>query len=84
MSQRKWKRKARLGARRCSASSIEAKVVQISGSPKDEAPNKAVQISGSLSGKVTLRIRVPGELLLHYRQLELLHRKKLPNTSYAR
>ena len=60
----------------------EATAVQISGSPKDEAPNEAVQISGSPGGKVTLRIRVPGDLLLHYRQLERLHRKKLPNTSF--
>jgi hypothetical protein len=64
------------------AGESEAKVVQISGSPKDEAPNEAVQISGTPSGKVTLRIRVPGDLLLHYRQLERLHRKKLPNASF--
>jgi len=60
----------------------EAAAVQISGSPKDEAPNEAVQISGTPGAKVTLRIRVPGDLLLHYRQLERLHRKKLPNTSF--
>jgi hypothetical protein len=47
----------------------------------DEAAT-AVQISGSPGGKVTLRMRVPGDLLLHYRQLERLHRKKLPNTSF--
>jgi hypothetical protein len=56
--------------------------VQISVSPKDEAPNEAVQISGTPTGKVTLRLRVPGDLLLHYRQLERAHRKKLPNTSF--
>ena len=56
--------------------------VQISGTPKDEAPNEAVQISGSPGGKVTLRLRVPGDLLLHYRQLERLHRQKRPNESF--
>ena len=47
--------------------------------PDDEA--LAVQISGTPAAKVTLRIRVPGDLLLHYRQLERVHRKKLPGTS---
>jgi hypothetical protein len=60
----------------------EANAVQISVGPKDEAPNEAVQISGSPTGKVTLRLRVPGDLLLHYRQLERLHRHKLPGTSF--
>lgn len=60
----------------------EAPTVQISVGPKDDAPNKAVQISGSPHGKVTLRIRVPGDLLLHYRQLERVHRSKLPGTSF--
>ena len=58
----------------------EAPAVQISVSPKDEAP--AVQISVTPGSKVTLRMRVPGDLLLHYRQLERLHRKKLPGTSF--
>ncbi len=42
----------------------------------------AVQISVTAAAKVTLRIRVPGDILLHYRQLERLHRKKLPNESF--
>jgi hypothetical protein len=58
----------------------EPTAVQISGSPDDDPT--AVQISGSPSGKVTLRMRVPGDLLLHYRQLERAHRDKLPNTSF--
>jgi hypothetical protein len=58
----------------------EATAVQLSESPENEAT--AVQISGSPGGKVTLRIRVPGDLLLHYRQLERVHREKLPNTSF--
>jgi len=41
-----------------------------------------VQISVTPTAKVTLRIRVPGDVLLHYRQLERLHRKKLPNESF--
>jgi hypothetical protein len=48
--------------------------------PGDEAT--AVQISGSPGGKVTLRMRVPGDLLLHYRQLERAHAHKLPGTSF--
>jgi hypothetical protein len=44
----------------------------------------AVQISGSPGGRVTLRMRVPGDLLLHYRQLERLHRQTLPDTSFVR
>ena len=60
--------------------SDQSTAVQISVSPDDEPP--AVQISGSPRGKVTLRLRVPGDLLLHYRQLERLHRQKLPNTSF--
>ena len=62
--------------------SDQSTTVQISGSPKDEAPNETVQISGSRGGKVTLRMRVPGDLLLHYRQLERAHRDKLPGTSF--
>ena len=54
--------------------------VQISGSPDDEAP--PVQISVGPSAKITLRIRVPGDVLLHYRQLERLHRKNFPNESF--
>ncbi|MGD8318211.1 MAG: HNH endonuclease signature motif containing protein [Myxococcales bacterium] len=57
-------------------------VVQISGSPKDEEPNQAVPISGTSHGKVTLRLRVPGDLLLYYRQLERIHRQKRPGTSF--
>jgi hypothetical protein len=60
----------------------EALTVQISGSPDDEAPNEAVQISGSPGGKVTLRMRVPGDLLLWYRQLERIHRQRMPGTSF--
>ena len=56
--------------------------VQISVGPKDEAPNDTVQISVTPGSKVTLRMRVPGDLLLHYRQLERLHRQKLPNESF--
>jgi hypothetical protein len=61
----------------------EATAVQISGGPRDEAPNEAVQISGSPGGKVTLRIRVPGDVLLCYRQLERAHRQNLPGTSFV-
>ena len=60
----------------------EPLAIQISGSPKDEPQNEPVQISVTPAAKVTLRIRVPGDILLHYRQLERLHRKKLPNTSF--
>ncbi len=62
--------------------------VQISVTPKHEddadapEPDDAVQISVGPSAKITLRIRVPGDLLLHYRQLERLHRKNLPNESF--
>ena len=49
--------------------------------PADEPP--AVQISGSPAAKVPLRMRVPGDLLLHYRQLERAHRNKLPDTSFV-
>jgi hypothetical protein len=62
--------------------SAQSTPVQISGSPKEEAPNEAVQISGTPGAKVTLRMRVPGDLLLHYRQLERAHRNKLPDTSF--
>ena len=55
----------------------------------DEPPNQppsaqppAVQISGTPAAKVTVRMRVPGDLLLHYRQLERAHREKLPGTSF--
>ena len=48
--------------------------------PSDDTP--AVQISGSPGGEVTLRMRVPGDLLLHYRQLERAHRLKLPRMSF--
>ena len=47
----------------------------------DEAT--AVQISGSLGGRVTVRIRLPGDLLLHYRQLEGVHSRELPGTSFV-
>ena len=56
--------------------------VQISVPPEDAAQNQPVQISVPPAAKVTLRIRVPGDILLHYRQLERLHRKKLPNESF--
>jgi hypothetical protein len=46
------------------------------------AHSTAVQISGSPGGKVTLRMRVPGDLLLWYRQLERIHRQRLPGTSF--
>ena len=55
--------------------------VQISGSPESDEANP-VQISVGPSAKVTLRIRLPGDVLLHYRQLERLHRKKLPDESF--
>ena len=55
--------------------------VQISVTPETYEPTP-VQISVGPSAKVTLRIRVPGDVLLHYRQLERLHRKKLPNESF--
>ena len=41
-----------------------------------------VQISGSPGGKATLRMRVPGDLLLHYRQLEGVLRQKLPGMGF--
>jgi len=56
--------------------------VQISVGSKDEAPNDTVQISVTPGSKVTLRIRVPADLLLHYRELERLHRQKLPGESF--
>ncbi|MGB8328791.1 MAG: HNH endonuclease, partial [Polyangiales bacterium] len=43
-----------------------------------------VQISVTPAAKVTLRIRVPGDVLLHYRQLERLHRKNFPNESFIK
>ena len=57
--------------------------VQISVTSDDEQPNDPVQISVGPSAKITLRIRVPGEVLLHYRQLERLHRKNFPNESFV-
>ncbi len=42
----------------------------------------AVQISAAPNRKVTLRIRAPGDLLLHYRQLERLHRHEFPGESF--
>jgi len=60
--------------------SAQRTAVQISGSPDDETPT--VQISGTPAAKVTVRMRVPGDLLLHYRQLERLHREKLAGTSF--
>ncbi|HSN81647.1 MAG TPA: HNH endonuclease, partial [Polyangiales bacterium] len=64
----------------------EPPAVQISATSSNEAKNEAfnepVQISGTPHGKVTLRLRVPGDLLLHYRQLERLHRQVLPGTSF--
>ncbi|MGB7476113.1 MAG: HNH endonuclease, partial [Polyangiales bacterium] len=56
--------------------------VQISVTPNDEAPKEPVQISVGPSAKITLRIRVPGDVLLHYRQFERLHRKNFPNESF--
>jgi len=49
----------------------------------NEAPRNTVQISVTAAAKVTLRFRVPGDVLLLYRQLERLHRKKLPGTSFV-
>ena len=49
-----------------------------------QAQSNPVQSSVTPAAKVTLRIRVPGDLLLHYRQLERLHRKKLPNQSFIK
>jgi hypothetical protein len=56
--------------------------VQISVTPEDEAAKEPVQISVGPSAKITLRIRVPGDVLLHYRQLERLHRKHFPDESF--
>lgn len=53
--------------------------VQSESEPDERA---AVQISGSSGGKATVRMRVPGDLLLLYRQLERLHRRTLPGTSF--
>jgi hypothetical protein len=47
--------------------------------PSDQT--RPVRISVTPAAKITLRIRVPGDVLLHYRQLERLHRKKFPNDS---
>ncbi|UCH30406.1 MAG: HNH endonuclease [Myxococcales bacterium] len=47
----------------------------------DEAT--AVQISGSPGGRVTVRIRLPGDLLRQYRQLEGFHSRELPGTSFV-
>jgi len=58
---------------------------KVTSSGSSESPDgqpTTVQISGTPTGKVTLRIRVPGDVLLHYRQLERLHREKLPNESF--
>ena len=51
--------------------------------PDAVADSAPVQISGTPGGKVTLRIRIPGDLLLHYRELERFHRRKHPNTSFV-
>jgi hypothetical protein len=56
--------------------------VQISGSPEAASPNDPVQISVSPASKITLRIRLPGDVLLHYRQLERLHRQAFPDSSF--
>jgi len=58
-----------------------------SDAPSNEEPTEPddpsrVQISGTFGSRVTLRMRVPGDLLLHYRQLERLHRRILPGTSF--
>ena len=50
--------------------------------PRTRATERPVQISVGPSAKITLRIRVPGDVLLHYRQLERLHRKNFPNESF--
>ncbi len=50
--------------------------------PDESDESTAVQISGTLGSRVTLRMRVPGDLLLHYRQLERLHRRVLPGESF--
>ena len=60
----------------------ETSAVQISGGRRDKAPNEAVQTSGSSGGKVTLRMRVPGDVWLHYRQLERIHQRRSPGTSF--
>ena len=67
-----------------SPESVQPTPVQISATPEDEAPKEPVQISVDPSAKITLRIRVPGDVLLHYRQLERAHRQKLPNTSFIK
>jgi len=47
-----------------------------------EDEEAAVQISGTSGGKVTLRIRVPGDVLVHFRELERAHGRRLPGTSF--
>jgi len=75
-----------VGPRDAAANEVPTEAVQISGASSNEAENEAptdrVQISGTPHGKVTLRLRVPGDLLLQYRQLERLHRQILPGTSF--
>jgi len=55
---------------------------QGSASPEASDPNPPVQISVSPSAKITLRIRLPGDVLLHFRQLERLHRQTFPGESF--
>jgi hypothetical protein len=60
--------------------------ISVTAKPQDTTdapePDNTVQISVGPSAKITLRIRVPADVLLHYRQLERLHRKNLPNESF--
>ncbi|NNE19421.1 MAG: hypothetical protein HKN10_13175 [Myxococcales bacterium] len=67
--------------RNVSSSHVEEATTDRLDQPPTDKPT-AVQISGSPGAKVTLRIRIPGDLLLHYRQLERLHARKLPGTSF--
>ena len=61
---------------------LEDEAAQSQGAEEADG-TRAVQISGSPGGQVTLRMRVPGDVLVHHRQLERLHREKLPDTNFV-
>ncbi|MEM7138471.1 MAG: HNH endonuclease [Myxococcota bacterium] len=52
-------------------------------SSNGNAPHNPVQISVASAAKVTLRIRLPGDLLLYYRQLERVHGQAQPGESFV-
>jgi hypothetical protein len=66
------------------SSAVDREADGLAEAPSSEEPAEpaSVQISGTLGSRVTLRMRVPGDLLLHYRQLERLHRRILPGASF--